>query len=92
MALEGWKNGIVELEWWNGGMMVSLEANDVALPPEKFIAKIWQERRRFVREGRIKQPHPWQVALSQGKVSETCLLYTSPSPRDRQKSRMPSSA
>ena len=26
------------------------------------------------------------------KVSATCLLYTSPSPRDRQKSRMPSSA
>ena len=24
--------------------------------------------------------------------SEICLLYTSPSPRDRQKSRMPSSA
>ena len=24
--------------------------------------------------------------------SSTCLLYTSPSPRDRQKSRMPSSA
>ena len=24
--------------------------------------------------------------------TETCLLYTSPSPRDRQKSRMPSSA
>ena len=24
--------------------------------------------------------------------SEVCLLYTSPSPRDRQKSRMPSSA
>ena len=27
-----------------------------------------------------------------GGQSETCLLYTSPSPRDRQKSRMPSSA
>ena len=26
------------------------------------------------------------------KVRDTCLLYTSPSPRDRQKSRMPSSA
>ena len=26
------------------------------------------------------------------EVSLTCLLYTSPSPRDRQKSRMPSSA
>ena len=25
-------------------------------------------------------------------VSETCLLYTSPSPRDRTRSRMPSSA
>ena len=27
-----------------------------------------------------------------GKTAKTCLLYTSPSPRDRQKSRMPSSA
>ena len=27
-----------------------------------------------------------------GWVALTCLLYTSPSPRDRQKSRMPSSA
>ena len=25
-------------------------------------------------------------------ITKTCLLYTSPSPRDRQKSRMPSSA
>ena len=27
-----------------------------------------------------------------GSTPEACLLYTSPSPRDRQKSRMPSSA
>ena len=27
-----------------------------------------------------------------GRAQRTCLLYTSPSPRDRQKSRMPSSA
>ena len=26
------------------------------------------------------------------KMDKSCLLYTSPSPRDRQKSRMPSSA
>ena len=33
------------------------------------------------------------ISLSLGMVwCETCLLYTSPSPRDRQKSRMPSSA
>ena len=30
-------------------------------------------------------------SLEYNKV-ESCLLYTSPSPRDRQKSRMPSSA
>ena len=30
--------------------------------------------------------------LSTGVVAQACLLYTSPSPRDRQKSRMPSSA
>ena len=28
----------------------------------------------------------------EGEEGEDCLLYTSPSPRDRQKSRMPSSA
>ena len=39
-----------------------------------------------------------EVALDQGFFASfmpkpfTCLLYTSPSPRDRQKSRMPSSA
>ena len=34
-------------------------------------------------------------AITKEKVANnltTCLLYTSPSPRDRQKSRMPSSA
>ena len=30
--------------------------------------------------------------LLERAVPEACLLYTSPSPRDRQKSRMPSSA
>ena len=30
--------------------------------------------------------------VSLSVVKEFCLLYTSPSPRDRQKSRMPSSA
>ena len=31
-------------------------------------------------------------ALEQGKQLQHCLLYTSPSPRDRTRSRMPSSA
>ena len=35
-----------------------------------------------------------EVTINFGKIeiTYTCLLYTSPSPRDRQKSRMPSSA
>ena len=32
------------------------------------------------------------VSLDKDASSHNCLLYTSPSPRDRQKSRMPSSA
>ena len=32
------------------------------------------------------------MSVVAGYVIHTCLLYTSPSPRDRQKSRMPSSA
>ena len=32
------------------------------------------------------------IAYLTQKGTEACLLYTSPSPRDRQKSRMPSSA
>ena len=34
----------------------------------------------------MKEKYKGQITL------KTCLLYTSPSPRDRQKSRMPSSA
>ena len=34
----------------------------------------------------------WDVEVLDFVQSWTCLLYTSPSPRDRQKSRMPSSA
>ena len=43
------------------------------------------------------RPATWQLLLVSGVVGHhaplyVCLLYTSPSPRDRQKSRMPSSA
>ena len=38
---------------------------------------------------RIEKTH---LAIARTDVGVLCLLYTSPSPRDRQKSRMPSSA
>ena len=33
-----------------------------------------------------------EIDVSSAEKIKACLLYTSPSPRDRQKSRMPSSA
>ena len=46
---------------------------------EAVLEEFW---RFCVKIGKTKRPHS----------QESCLLYTSPSPRDRQKSRMPSSA
>ena len=47
-------------------------------------------------EGTLETPYSEQKlgkpAFEQPTSPNTCLLYTSPSPRDRQKSRMPSSA
>ena len=40
----------------------------------------------------VESVKPYREPLKQGIAVFDCLLYTSPSPRDRQKSRMPSSA
>ena len=40
----------------------------------------------------VKQKASFKHLLLEKKLDAVCLLYTSPSPRDRQKSRMPSSA
>ena len=39
-----------------------------------------------------KNPEKIKALKEVSKAEASCLLYTSPSPRDRQKSRMPSSA
>ena len=44
------------------------------LPPDEFIAAIWEERRNYVRAGRIKQPHPWSAAVGRGKVAKQGLV------------------
>ena len=46
-------------------------------------------QRELIRQA-LKTPPPLDECLA--GLSEDCLLYTSPSPRDRLKSRMPSSA
>ena len=43
-------------------------------------------------DGLIETPETFSMALTNAGSSTGCLLYTSPSPRDRTRSRMPSSA
>ena len=45
-----------------------------------------------VREGHTTEPLYEAARLNEGHLWSVCLLYTSPSPRDRTRSRMPSSA
>lgn len=59
-------------QWMSDDLQV--EEGEVGLPPDEFIRSIWKERRRFVKAGRIKQPHPWSVALGRGKVSGDALV------------------
>ena len=48
---------------------------------------------RFIVDSAGKTGEPDTKSLLQSiDINQVCLLYTSPSPRDRQKSRMPSSA
>ena len=46
----------------------------------------------IMENGAIFYRLPITAFIQRGFQPESCLLYTSPSPRDRQKSRMPSSA
>ena len=69
------------------GIMFANEMNQYHFLPKKmqydFLLNSLRKKKRF---------SPW---LRQDKIKDldyVCLLYTSPSPRDRQKSRMPSSA
>jgi pyrroloquinoline-quinone synthase len=55
-------------------MGITVASDHAALQPDELIAAIWRERRRYVSEGKIKQPHPWRVALSQGRVSRQALV------------------
>ena len=67
------------------GMTVALDlANLLERDPQTDLTQ-------YVRDQYAKYEHPFFVMMVDGRLI-TCLLYTSPSPRDRQKSRMPSSA
>ena len=66
----------------------------------------WKDHFEVIYSKKFAICMPWQVSEQEGKIRieiepgmafgtgqhQTCLLYTSPSPRDRTRSRMPSSA
>lgn len=59
-------------EGMNSAEVIGREG-EPGLPPEEFIRAIWEERRKYVAAGKIKQPHPWSVAIGTGKVSVEAL-------------------
>ena len=60
---------------------------------EDAVSSIWVWPRRTTVEYKGMNPgRRIQLRNENYETITTCLLYTSPSPRDRQKSRMPSSA
>ena len=78
-----------------GGMLICLAlltAGSMLFLPR--LVRMGLQRVGFGREETvmISPPPSPQVVASVENGAEACLLYTSPSPRDRQKSRMPSSA
>ena len=68
-------------DWYNK----QNESNSVSVQFTK-LTKV----RQVIAEEKI--PHTIEIAENIIEQGKNCLLYTSPSPRDRQKSRMPSSA
>ena len=78
--------------WRGGGIAFAATPRDYSKKINKkmYRAAIRSIFSELLRQGRlvaIEKP-----VLEKPKTKEICLLYTSPSPRDRQKSRMPSSA
>eukprot|EP01015_Nassula_variabilis_P017630 TRINITY_DN2801_c0_g2_i1.p1 TRINITY_DN2801_c0_g2~~TRINITY_DN2801_c0_g2_i1.p1 ORF type:complete len:149 (-),score=44.98 TRINITY_DN2801_c0_g2_i1:11-457(-) len=74
----------------NRGSYVSKDLVEMCQAKE-FTDLIILHEHRGEPDGMIISHMPYGPTLFLG-VFNTCLLYTSPSPRDRQKSRMPSSA
>ena len=58
----------------------------------KFSPFVWRTRMALLHKGVDFKSIAWQFRDRETKEHKTCLLYTSPSPRDKRQSRMPSSA
>ena len=62
--------------------LIGVNMSAVAQAATPSMEEMWQ----------LIQQQQSEIAALKSQLNKSCLLYTSPSPRDRQKSRMPSSA
>ena len=85
-AWDAWKTAISKSTWQSEWHYVSGENSDVQENIKTWALLVAAEQMPAVKyTGEIDDS-------VEPPIRVTCLLYTSPSPRDRQKSRMPSSA
>ena len=74
-----------------GTQIARLTTNDVGSAPE-LVLTAPDEAYSLDEANTTVRPYAMYQLRAEMTGFQTCLLYTSPSPRDRQKSRMPSSA
>ena len=100
------KSMALELQYWSNvlkkieekvakGRIESIYEQYVESNREKVMAEVKaaEAKKRAKKDGVISSEYQTPfTALKIDNIKKGCLLYTSPSPRDRQKSRMPSSA
>ena len=93
--------GIFENATYDNGKGKSIPVAGVAAVQELGSVKRNIPARSFFRTTAEEKRNPWRELFRDGveasihhgvEPAQVCLLYTSPSPRDRTRSRMPSSA
>ena len=82
-------NGLIDLAQSRLGSKIVYKTDEFFAPAKRIINP-WPP---VFKEGVFDKHGKWMDGWeTRRKRKKGCLLYTSPSPRDRQKSRMPSSA
>ena len=86
----------LEILDWAGNLSIEKDEKFAYIDHDKInhqlYLKLWSDGDRFQPFGLNGQHQKVQDFLSNKGINRICLLYTSPSPRDRTRSRMPSSA
>ena len=99
VEIQLWVRSVLEVELTIEHLFTSPSIRDLAILVDQFIESKSNGSEQGVKDVSVKngrwvicqQPRP-EAKLRLFCFPYACLLYTSPSPRDRQKSRMPSSA